>query len=87
MLTVEAETKSSSNNLRMDAKAPAVLQVLPRLETGGVERGTVDITAALIAAGRSWEAPVPVPQSSSVSRAQDTGLSHQPATCRRGLRI
>ena len=35
----------------MNAKAPAVLQVLPRLETGGVERGTVDITAALIAAG------------------------------------
>ena len=52
MPTVEAEKKNISNNLRMDAKAPAVLQVLPRLETGGVERGTLDITAALIAAGR-----------------------------------
>ena len=52
MLTVEAEKKNISNNLQMNAKAPAVLQVLPRLETGGVERGTVDITAALIAAGR-----------------------------------
>ena len=28
------------------------MQVLPRLETGGVERGTVDITMALTAAGR-----------------------------------
>ncbi len=28
-----------------------VLQVLPRLETGGVERGTVDVAAAIVAAG------------------------------------
>ncbi|MCY4393785.1 MAG: glycosyltransferase family 4 protein [Rhodospirillaceae bacterium] len=28
-----------------------VLQVLPRLETGGVERGTVDVAAAVVAAG------------------------------------
>ena len=37
MLTVEAEKKNISNNLQMNAKAPAVLQVLPRLETGGVD--------------------------------------------------
>ncbi len=30
---------------------PAILQVLPRLESGGVERGTVEITAAIKAAG------------------------------------
>ncbi|HEX2113479.1 MAG TPA: glycosyl transferase, partial [Alphaproteobacteria bacterium] len=35
---------------------PCVLQVLPRLETGGVERGTVDIAAALSRAG--WRAVV-----------------------------
>lgn len=35
---------------------PAVLQVLPSLVTGGVERGTVDIAAALVAAG--WRAIV-----------------------------
>jgi glycosyltransferase involved in cell wall biosynthesis len=35
---------------------PCVLQVLPRLETGGVERGTVDIAAALMRAG--WRAVV-----------------------------
>jgi glycosyltransferase involved in cell wall biosynthesis len=36
--------------------APTVLQVLPQLVTGGVERGTVDLAAALTAAG--WRAVV-----------------------------
>ncbi len=36
--------------------APTILQVLPRLETGGVERGTVDVTAAIVEAG--WRAVV-----------------------------
>lgn len=31
--------------------APAVLQVLPALDTGGVERGTIEVTEALTAAG------------------------------------
>ena len=35
---------------------PVILQVLPSLETGGVERGTVEITEALARAG--WEALV-----------------------------
>ncbi len=30
---------------------PVILQVLPRLETGGVERGTVDIARAIVEAG------------------------------------
>lgn len=33
------------------AGRPVVLQVLPAFETGGVERGTVEIAAALVAAG------------------------------------
>ena len=33
------------------AGTPSVLQVLPALETGGVERGTVDIARALVEAG------------------------------------
>ena len=37
-------------------KVPTVLQVLPRLEFGGVERGTVEISAALAAEG--WKAVV-----------------------------
>ncbi len=40
----------------MSSTAPAVLQVLPRLESGGVERGTVEIAAALGEAG--WRAYV-----------------------------
>ncbi len=35
---------------------PTILQILPRLETGGVERGTVDVTAAIVDAG--WRAVV-----------------------------
>ncbi|WP_404383334.1 glycosyltransferase family 4 protein [Caenispirillum salinarum] len=31
--------------------APTILQVLPRLETGGVERGTIEIAEGIIAAG------------------------------------
>jgi glycosyltransferase involved in cell wall biosynthesis len=38
------------------ALAPAVLQVVPRLDQGGVERGTVEVTAALVRAG--WRAVV-----------------------------
>lgn len=34
-----------------DAPAPAVLQVLPSLVSGGVERGTLEIAEALLAAG------------------------------------
>lgn len=35
----------------MAQPAPAILQVLPALVSGGVERGTVEIAAALVAAG------------------------------------
>ncbi|HZS84751.1 MAG TPA: glycosyltransferase family 4 protein [Stellaceae bacterium] len=34
-----------------EGRPPAVLQVLPALVSGGVERGTVEISAALVAAG------------------------------------
>ena len=52
MTPAEAETDPSHNAPAPDSKAPAVMQVLPRLETGGVERGTVDITTALTTTGR-----------------------------------
>ena len=41
---------------RSSGKTPTVLQVLPTLEVGGAERGTVDITAGLVGAG--WRAVV-----------------------------
>lgn len=34
-----------------DSPPPAVLQVLPMLETGGVERGTIEVAEALVRAG------------------------------------
>ena len=34
-----------------ETRAPVVLQVLPELNTGGVERGTVDMAEAIVAAG------------------------------------
>lgn len=37
--------------MQADSRAPAVLQVLPRLETGGVERGTIEVAEALVRAG------------------------------------
>lgn len=46
----------STNPAARPSRAPTVLQVLPRLVTGGVERGTIEIAAALRAAG--WTAVV-----------------------------
>mgnify|MGYP003668133515 CR=1 FL=1 len=56
MTPAEAEIQTSHSAPAPDAEAPAVLQVLPSLATGGVERGTIDIAAALTAAG--WRAVV-----------------------------
>ncbi|HLY44583.1 MAG TPA: glycosyltransferase family 4 protein [Stellaceae bacterium] len=42
--------------LPAEGRPPAVLQVIPSLVSGGVERGTVDLAAALVAAG--WSAYV-----------------------------
>ena len=39
-----------------EGRPPAVLQVIPSLVSGGVERGTVELAAALVAAG--WTAYV-----------------------------
>src|SRR5579863_2396258 len=39
-----------------ETRPPAVLQVIPSLVSGGVERGTVEIGGALVAAG--WKAYV-----------------------------
>lgn len=52
MTPAEADRSASHTTRTPDAKAPAVLQVLPSLHTGGVERGTADIAAALTESGR-----------------------------------
>src|SRR4051812_19187129 len=48
--TIRAGSPASS----AEDRAPAVLQVIPSLGSGGVERGTVEMAAALVAAG--WKA-------------------------------
>jgi len=55
-------------------RRPTVLQVLPALVTGGVERGTVDVAAALAAAGwRSLVASAGGPMARELERA---GAAH-----------
>jgi glycosyltransferase involved in cell wall biosynthesis len=54
MTAVSADT--STGPAQAGSRPPAVLQVLPSLVTGGVERGTVEMAQALVAAG--WTAVV-----------------------------
>lgn len=57
-------------------KNPAILQVLPRLESGGVERGTIEITQAIVDAGmRAFVASSGGVLSSKISRVGGTHLT------------
>lgn len=42
---------ANANDVRRASDVPVVLQVLPRLDTGGAERGAVDIAAAVVDCG------------------------------------
>ena len=53
---IDAPLADTRQPLAGNGRAPVVLQVLPALVTGGVERGTVDMAAALVEAG--WTAMV-----------------------------
>jgi glycosyltransferase involved in cell wall biosynthesis len=55
-------------------RAPAVLQVVPALEVGGVERGTVEVAAALAAAG--WRAVVASAGGGLVAELERAGARH-----------
>ena len=55
-------------------RPPAVLQVLPALVTGGVERGTVEITQALVKAG--WRAVVASSGGPMVHEIERAGGTH-----------
>src|SRR3954468_18404188 len=50
------DTHASTAIPRKESRPPAVLQVVPSLVSGGVERGTVDLAGVLTAAG--WTAYV-----------------------------
>src|SRR5438132_1785765 len=57
-------------------RPPAVLQIVPRLGSGGAERGTVDIAGALVAAGwASYVASAGGPLERDVMRAGSTHLT------------
>lgn len=57
-----------------DKSPPVVLQVLPRLVTGGVERGTIEMAAALQAAG--WTALVASEGGPMVRELDRLGVEH-----------
>lgn len=40
-------------SLTQEAQKPAILQIVPKLETGGAERSTIDMAAAIVAAGHA----------------------------------
>ncbi len=67
---VQASTPSAGE----EARAPVVLQVLPALEGGGVERGTVDIAVALARAG--WGAVVASQGGAMVRELTRAGVIH-----------
>jgi glycosyltransferase involved in cell wall biosynthesis len=58
----------------MAASPPTVLQVLPALVTGGVERGTLEIAEALVGAG--WRALVASSGGPMVARLEALGARH-----------
>lgn len=65
---------SSTPSVPEGTRPPAVLQVLPRLVAGGVERGTVEVAAALVAQGwSSWVASEGGPM---VRELQKVGAHH-----------
>jgi glycosyltransferase involved in cell wall biosynthesis len=53
-----------------EGRPPAVLQIVPSLVSGGVERGAVDVAAALVAAGwTAWVASAGGPMEREILRA------------------
>jgi glycosyltransferase involved in cell wall biosynthesis len=72
-----------------EARPPAVLQVIPSLVSGGVERGTVEVAAALVAAGwTAYVASAGGPMERELARAGATHIplplaSKNPLTIRR----
>jgi glycosyltransferase involved in cell wall biosynthesis len=66
--------ETSTAPVTSGTRPPAVLQVLPQLVTGGVERGTIDVAAALVAAG--WKAVVASAGGPMVRELERAGARH-----------
>ena len=73
-MSADLSTPSSDVPGTAPGRPPAVLQVLPALVTGGVERGTVEITQALVQAG--WRAVVASSGGSMVHEIERAGGTH-----------
>lgn len=75
---MDASNSNSANSNTAEAGvkdgALTILQVLPRLETGGVERGTVDVTEAIVRAG--WRAVVASGGGTMVHEVERAGGLH-----------
>ena len=71
-MTTESET--STEAAKAGTRPPAGLQVLPRLVTGGVERGTVEVAAALVAGG--WKSVVASEGGPMVREIERAGATH-----------
>ena len=72
MTAVAADTSTGAAGPR--SRPPAVLQVLPSLITGGVERGTIEMAQALVAAG--WQAVVASSGGPLVREIERAGARH-----------
>ncbi|HMK68229.1 MAG TPA: glycosyltransferase family 4 protein [Stellaceae bacterium] len=81
------DSDSSTGGGRAESRPPVVLQVLPSLVTGGVERGTVEIAQALVAAG--WRAVVASAGGPLVHEIERAGGTHvtMPLTSKNPLTI
>src|SRR5690242_13491630 len=71
-MTSAAETSTAA--VPAGTRPPTVLQVLPRLVTGGVERGTIEVAQALTAAG--WKAVVASAGGPMVRELERAGAVH-----------
>jgi glycosyltransferase involved in cell wall biosynthesis len=65
---------AADGGLPQTARIPTIMQVLPSLVTGGVERGAVDIAAALVKAG--WRAVVVSQGGPMVRELERAGARH-----------
>ena len=72
MTAVSADT--STGAAQPKSRPPAVLQVLPSLVTGGVERGTIEMAQALVAGG--WQSLVASSGGPLVREIERAGAKH-----------
>ena len=70
------DSDGSISPVPKEGRPPAVLQVVPSLVSGGVERGTVDLAAALAAAG--WTAYVASARGPMERQLTRAGVQHIP---------